>query len=265
VNPPRYPQPSDIGGTLIRCVIASFRAQLARDPRLARRAKLPLEGRIAISVSGGVDSMVLAHLLGRYGRRLIADPRSQLTLLHFDHQWRPESATQERSLVEQLARDLGVEFQSVTLDGPSEILKSDNREEDARLKRYAAYSKLRRGKRGFRFVLTAHHEDDVVETILWRFLRGEFDTHREGILFHYDGCLRPLLQVRKSELQEYARAERVPFLEDPTNRETTQMRAYFRHELFPMLEARYPGFKSSIAQYVKLPTGRRAKMGRKSR
>lgn len=257
-SPARYPKPSDIGGTLIRRVIASFRAQLAREPSaLRRKAALPLRGRIAISVSGGVDSMVLAHLLCRYGRRLIADPQKQVTLLHFDHQWRPESATEERALVERHARELGVKFQSIALDPPSRVLKSENREEDARLKRYAEYERLQKGRNGFRFILTAHHEDDVVETIVWRFLRGEFDTHRDGVLFHYHGCLRPLLQVRKAELLEYAREEGVPFLEDPSNRETTQMRAYFRHELFPQLEARFPGFKSSVARYVG--------MGRKSR
>src|SRR5687767_4600866 len=106
MKPVPYPKPSDIGGTLIRRVVGTFKHQLAADPRLARKLKLPLSGKIAISVSGGVDSMVLAHLLCRYGRKVIADPTRQVTLLHFDHQWRAESATIEREEVARLASTL---------------------------------------------------------------------------------------------------------------------------------------------------------------
>ncbi|MBS1960489.1 MAG: tRNA lysidine(34) synthetase TilS [Bdellovibrionales bacterium] len=244
-----YVKPSDIGGTLIRRVIALFKSEAGKNKKFS----LPLKGKIAISVSGGVDSMVLAHLICTYGRKIVANPREQITLLHFDHQWREESGTSEKRAIEEFAARLGVKFESVALASPRSSKLSNNLEDDARQKRREAYDRLRKGRTGFKWILSAHHEDDLIETLVWRFFRGELLTHKDGILFHHDGVLRPFLKVRKEEILAYSQAEDVPFHEDPTNRLTHHMRAYFRHELFPQLEVRFPGFKASIMQYIKSP------------
>lgn len=231
----RYPKASPMGGTIIREVIANFKAH---------HFSLPIKEPILIAVSGGVDSMVLAHLLIRYGRKVI-DPKL-ITLIHFDHQWRKASGTKERAAVKALAKKLSVQFLPIDLDPPG--LKI-NKEKDARTKRNAVYSDLTKSK--FSYVFTAHHQDDVVETLIWRFFRGEFLTHQKGILFQDRKVLRPFLQVTKEEIRTYAKLEKVPHHEDPTNQDEDQMRAQLRKAIIPKLEKLFPGLKRSLARYAR--------------
>ncbi len=191
--------------------------------------------------------MVLAHLVCKYGRK-IANPE-QITLLHFDHQWRKESATVEKEAVQDWAKQLGVKFCSVRLDHPQERSLSENWEEDARLKRNEFYAL--QGSSGIKAtIFTAHHSDDVVETLVWRFFRGELFDQNEGILFQDNNVLRPFLKVSKEEIYAYAHAEKVPFHEDPSNQDLGQMRAFFRQELKPILLKQFPGFRCSVLRYT---------------
>jgi tRNA(Ile)-lysidine synthetase-like protein len=233
-----YSKPSDIGGTLIRRVIALFKE---------REFPLPLVKPLVISVSGGVDSMVLAHLIASYGRKII--DREQITLLHLDHGWRKESAHEERMLVERLAKNLGVKFIHRKLPEPSERA-SQNLEEDGRLKRQAVYQEMSGFPKLQSLVMTAHHENDAVESMFWRFLRGEFYEYREGILFYDSGCVRPFLKVTKEEILSYARAEKVDFLEDRTNRDPRFFRAWMRMEVFPLLEKSFPNLQKTLSRYL---------------
>jgi tRNA(Ile)-lysidine synthetase-like protein len=238
-----YPKPSDIGGVLIRKVIALFKE---------RETALPLLGDVLISVSGGIDSMVLAHLVCTYGRKIAN--LSQITLVHFDHEWRAESGREEKSLVENLAKLLGVKFIHQKLASPESEQASKNIEEDGRLKRQAAYANLLKSRSPDSVILTAHHENDAVESIFWRFCRGEFDAFREGILFQDSACLRPFLKVTKKEIGEYASIEKIEFLEDPTNQDSKFFRAWMRTEVFPLLEAHFPQIQKTLSHYLTKPT-----------
>jgi len=246
MNP--YPKPSDVGGTMIRKVVALFKQN---------EIKIPFEQPILIATSGGVDSMVLAHLISTYGRRVV-DP-SQITLLHFDHGWRKESGTTEKKMIQKFAKTLGVQFLSKKLKTQRQKSLSKNLEEDARLKRNEIYSELTRSDDGFGFVFTAHHADDVVETLVWRFFRGELFDQNEGILFQDNNVLRPLLKVTKEEIYQYARAEKVSFLEDPTNQGSGNMRSFFRTELAPMIAKQFPGFRPSVLRYAAIRKSLRKK------
>jgi tRNA(Ile)-lysidine synthase len=234
-----YPRPSGTGGVLIRKVMG-----LAKSRGLA----LPIRDPVLIAVSGGVDSMVLAHLLARYGRNFV-DP-AKITFLHLDHGWRPESAGVERTAVERMAAELGVAFLHQKLPPPLEE-PSLNREEDARKKRIHVYDELAGEGRPHRWVLTAHHQDDVSETLFWRFLRGEFDHHREGILFRDCQCLRPFLHVKKEEIRAYASEEGVVHHEDPTNSDPRHFRAWMRERVFPLLESGFPAVRETVAEYAR--------------
>jgi tRNA(Ile)-lysidine synthase len=233
-----YPKPGEAGGRLIRKVVAIFRAQGMR---------LPLERPVLIAVSGGADSTALAHLLSRYGRRICSP--DQITLLHFDHGWRPESGGVEREGVGRFAAELGVRFLHRKLDPPTEGV---NGEEDARKKRRAVYEELSAPGGAYEWVLTGHHQGDLAETLLWRFLRGEFDRQRKGILFQDSRCLRPFLEVEREEILEYVREEGLLIFEDPTNREPGRFRAWARMTLFPLLESRFPGIRGVLKRYAKV-------------
>jgi tRNA(Ile)-lysidine synthase len=228
-----------VGGSLIRQVIRTFKEQ---------QVKLPLEGRILIAVSGGVDSMVLAHLLGRYGRKVL--PSGQITFLHLDHGWRSESGAEERDSVRHLAESLGVGFMSRHLPVPRGRTKeSRNLEEDARLKRQKVFKILTGKGRPYSTVLTAHHRDDQAETVLFRFLRGEMLELGAGILFRDDNVLRPFLQVGKSQIRAYASEENLTFHEDPTNADAKRFRAWARTRAFPLLEEHFPAVRDVLARY----------------
>lgn len=235
----RYAVPGPVGGKLIRRVIRTFKEG---------GVSFPLEGPILIGVSGGVDSISLAHLLARYGRKLVAP--GQLTFLHIDHGWRPESAKEERDAVRDLARALGVGFLAKDLAPPNGTgRQSRNLEEDARLKRQRVYRELAGSGKPFTWVLTAHHRDDQAETVLFRILRGQFLELGEGILFHDDGCLRPFLHVSKEEIRSYAREEGLVFFEDPTNQDPARFRSWARNRVFPMLEEGFPATREILARY----------------
>lgn len=243
-----YPKPSAVGGTIIRKVMA-----LLKENGLT----LPIQKPILIATSSGVDSMVLAHLFSTYGRRII-DPKL-ITLLHFDHGWRKESATIEKKAVQKLAKQLGVGFISVKLKTQRQNSLSRNLEEDARLKRNEYYSTNTGMGKKFALVFTAHHADDVVETLVWRFFRGELFEQNEGILFQDNNVLRPLLKVTKEEIYLYAQLEKVSFHEDPSNQALGQMRAFFRAKLKPLIEKQFPGYRNSILRYTALQKSIRKK------
>ena len=232
-----YPKPREAGGRLIRKVVAIFRAE---------GVCLPLKRPVLIAASGGADSTALAHLLSRYGRRICSP--DQITLLHFDHGWRPESGGEEREGVERLAAMLGVRFLHRRLDPPAEGI---NVEEDARRKRRAVYEELSAPGGAYEWVLTGHHQGDLAETLLWRFLRGEFDRQRKGILFRDSRCLRPFLEVEQEEILDYVREEGLLVFEDPTNREPERFRAWARMTLFPLLETKFPGIRGILNRYAK--------------
>jgi len=239
-----YPKPSSIGGTLIRKVIAQFKGH---------DFPLPIEEPVLISVSGGADSMVLGHLISRYGRKVIRPDR--ITLLHFDHAWRIESAGSERLAVKALAGELGVGFRECDLPPPDRARKGLNLEEDGRIKRLQVFDDLAGPGRPYRFVFTGHHRDDVAETLFFRFLRGEFDEQRRGVLFQAHQVLRPFLKVTKKEILAYVQAEGSRFYEDPSNQDESFFRSWTRHRVFPMLEERYPGLREVLARYAESTQG----------
>ncbi len=226
-----------MGGTLIRSVIQHFQHY---------GMALPLTGPVLIACSGGVDSVALAHLISRYGRKIVAP--DQISLLHFDHGWRKESGTLEKKGVRALAKDLGVGFISKKLVPPG----PGNFEEDARLKRNSVYQELAGPELNFKYVLTAHHQDDVVETLIWRFFRGEFLENRHGIMFYDAPVLRPFLKVTKERLRLYAAQEKLPYFEDPTNQDPHQMRSQLRQKVIPLLGELFPGFVRSLSRYTEV-------------
>src|SRR4051812_45912614 len=85
-----YPKPGPVGGRLIRTMIATLREA---------GVVLPITSDILCAVSGGADSLALAHLLAHYGRRIVPRPREQLTLLHINHGWRGRASNADARFV----------------------------------------------------------------------------------------------------------------------------------------------------------------------
>ena len=206
---------------------------------------------VLVACSGGLDSVVLLDVaIDRLGC-----PR--VTAGHVDHSVRPGS-DRDAGFVAELAAQLGVSCLRAPLEpGPSD-------EATLRDKRYAALE-AQRIEAGASWILTAHHADDQAETVLLGLIRRTTPASLAGIPARRDHILRPLLEVPRAELVEWAERRGLRWRDDPTNAEPRYLRNRIRRELLPLLEARYrPGLRKRLAKLAAgmerptpVPTNRR--------
>ena len=177
-------------------------------------------GRYIVAVSGGVDSVVLLH-------HLVRMPGQKLTVAHFDHGIRDESADDE-VFVRELARIYDLPY--VYARGK---MSPESSESEARELRYDFLHAARMAADADA-VLTAHHQDDVLETAVHNIIRG---TGRRGLtsLKSTDIIKRPLLSVSKADILEYAIRHNLQWREDASNQSDVYTRNYIRHHLMPRL------------------------------
>ena len=195
-------------------------------------AQLPsgASGNVLVAFSGGLDSTVLLFALAPLGSRVRA--------VHINHGLHPD-ADQWAAHCERVANELGVEYRSRTVSVPSE--PEEGIESAARHVRYEA---LRELLHSGETLLTAHHADDQLETVLLALARGS------GVdgLAAMPGCqrfgagwhLRPLLEFTRAELATWARALKLEWLDDPSNDSSRFDRNYLRHHVVPGLRQRWP-------------------------
>ena len=175
-----------------------------------------------VAVSGGVDSMVLLDLLKNY-------PDLKLIVGHFDHGMRTDSES-DRVFVQKTAKKLGIPFAY-----ESAKLGSGASEASARTARYKFLEQFRQSQ-GAQAIVTAHHQDDVLETALINILRG---TNRKGLssLSSRPNIIRPLLNVPKKVIQAYAQSHGLKWREDSTNKDEAYLRNYIRRRLLPQFDS----------------------------
>ena len=176
---------------------------------------------LTLAVSGGPDSTALMVLAARW-RAALANP-PKLTALTVDHGLRPESAREARA-VKQLARQLGIAHRTLRWSGRK---PATGLQEAARLARYRLLCAAAR-KAGARCVLTAHTRDDQAETVLFRLARGSGVGGLAGMsplarMPVGEGrgimLIRPLLGIPKSRLVATLNAAKIPYADDPSNRD----------------------------------------------
>ncbi len=186
-------------------------------------------GRYVVAVSGGVDSVVLLDLLVKQDDSLRKDSNIQLTIAHFDHGIRSDSA-KDRQLVQKLAKKYGLPFVYDRVElgaGASEAV--------ARKARYDFLVKVKQAV-GADGIITAHHEDDVLETIIINWMRG---TKSRGLssLRSSAHVQRPLLGMTKKQIRSYAHLHNLQWREDSTNQDETYLRNYIRKHVVAKLDA----------------------------
>jgi len=210
-----------------------------------------LAGRgLLVAVSGGVDSVVLAHALARLARPL----RLRLGLGHVHHGLRGADADADEAFVRELAAKLGLPFaresvapRALRRAGPSRARPT--LQEAARALRYAALGRMAGGL-GLEHVATGHQADDQAETVLLRLLRGTGPDGLRGIPERSaDGLLvRPLLAASRVEIEGWARAQGLSWREDGSNASPAYARNRVRQELLPRLRAFNPRLVQRIAE-----------------
>ncbi len=173
---------------------------------------------LLLAVSGGVDSMVLAHLLSDLGY--------VYAVAHVDHNTRSGGSQKDKEFVNKYFESRGISVHNHLFqhDGKG------NFHDQAHLSRYSFFRSLAYDK-----IVTAHHKDDHLETIMVNFFNGR---STEGIRSGEE-VKRPLLIFSKQELMAYAKQYDIPFRTDKSNSENHYLRNFVRNKLIPFIDAKY--------------------------
>ena len=208
------------------------------------------EDKIAIALSGGVDSIVLFHLLVTEYK----DSYKQLVVFHINHGLREESY-EEAEFVEKFVKDFDVKFYKEELN-MSDLERDSHTSEEmlARELRYQAFNKMAKLE-GVTKLLTAHHKNDQVENILMRLLTGRSIDHSLAICEEIEMAgltiYRPLLNSLKAELEEYAKEKNLHYYVDATNFDTDYTRNNIRHNIVPLLNDINSGSFDNLINFAK--------------
>lgn len=199
---------------------------------------VPPAARILVGVSGGVDSMVLLYVL----RQL----QYQVSASHVNFNLRGEESHNDALFVRQWCE--GQDISSYLLSQDTKdyaAIHGVNTQTAAREIRYEWWEDLVH-KHKFDFVATAHHLDDRMETVFLNLLRGTGLKGMKGIPAKREFYIRPLLDVSRKEIEQFALEFDIPFRTDSSNLTDDYQRNRLRHLLFPLLEQLTPGFHSSM-------------------
>jgi tRNA(Ile)-lysidine synthase len=194
--------------------------------------------KLLIAVSGGADSTVLCQLCKQAGY--------DFAIAHCNFKLRGEESDRDEIFVRQLAERYNVKIYVASFD--TKIIATEQKtsiEETARNLRYDWFKELLIEYK-FDYLLTAHHADDNIETVMMNFFRGTGIKGMRGILPRQKNIVRPLLFARRLEIEEYAAQNNIAFVMDSTNAESDYTRNYFRNELIPAIEKIYPETANNV-------------------
>ncbi len=214
---------------------------------LQERCQINPDDRVAVGVSGGVDSVALLHILKSLGYPVVA--------LHFNHQIRPD-ADRDADFVRALADKWGIQCEIHSRNVP-EFAESKHLslEEAGRILRYRfLFSTARR--LDVDALATAHHANDQAETVMMHFIRGSGLDGLKGmlaktLLSEFDESIplvRPLLYTWKQDLLEYCRVNQLEYVEDSTNYDPSYFRNELRLHLLPQIEKLNPRFQQVLVR-----------------
>jgi len=208
------------------------------------RHRLPRDKRMLVAVSGGLDSVVLAHLCKEAGLDCV--------LVHANFNLRGEESGRDEAFVRTLGEKLGLDVIVKKFDtGTYAAANRLSIQEAARNLRYAWFRKLL-AETGASLVLLAHHANDNIETLLMNFFRG---TGLEGLTgikeLSPDGFFaRPLLGATRAMIEDYARASGIDWVEDSSNASSKYTRNLFRNELLPIIRKAYPEAEANLLDNI---------------
>lgn len=196
--------------------------------------------KVLLTVSGGVDSVVLAHLFQR------AEFRFALAHCNFD--LRGEESDGDEQFVRELAMELGVEIFVKRFD--TKTYAADNKLSTQLAARELRYNWFREilQKHGFKYIATAHHLDDFAETVLLNLIKGSILQGLQGIPVRNEKIIRPLLFAQKAEILQFAEKNQWNFREDSSNSSDKYQRNLIRNQVIPLLKNINPRITETVYQ-----------------
>lgn len=200
-------------------------------PQRLYRAVCRLTGedtpRLLVAVSGGKDSMAMLHALSEDARQKGCKVRA----IHIDHGLRRQSRYEAR-MVELACRAWKIPLVVEHLQVNEHRHRGESTEMAARRLRYQALEMQRKPKE---WIVTAHHQGDVAETVLMHVIQGTGLRGLQGIPAKNGRIVRPMLSVEQEEIQHYISACRIAHCEDQSNKDPAYLRNRIRHTLLPLL------------------------------
>jgi tRNA(Ile)-lysidine synthase len=200
--------------------------------------------RVIVGVSGGMDSMVLLHVLSAYLQELALS----LVVAHVNHGLRPDESEREAELVQKASERFGLPFEYAKFDVKGFQQATGLSLQDAsRRIRFRFFNTLFQKYRAQKIAL-GHNANDQVETVLLRLLRGSGLKGLKGMVPIRDGrVIRPLLEVCRTEIESFAIKNGIPSLIDSSNLEKKYLRNRLRLDLIPLIEKEaQPNFQAVI-------------------
>lgn len=201
---------------------------------------LPPGTRLLCALSGGADSVAMTHCVMRLALSMGLEVRAA----HFNHHLRGAESDRD----EQFVRNLCVQWGLPLVVGGGTVQPEGNGMEDAA--RQLRYAFLRQTAEGAR-ILTAHTMDDQAETVLLQLIRGTGLKGLGGIAPQNGELLRPLLEVRRTDVLDYLAAYGLSHVEDSSNAEDAYRRNRLRHQLLPLLARENPRITETLAELAR--------------
>ncbi len=200
------------------------------------------DDKILLTVSGGVDSMVMMSLFAASGYRF--------GVAHCNFQLRGQESDEDEARVAEQARRYGVELFNRRFDTQGEMERTgESMEMAARRLRYTWFRSLC-DEHGYNVIAIAHHINDSIETFFINMLRGTGLRGLTGISVQAGRIVRPLMFATRKDILDYATAHRIPYREDSSNRSTKYLRNKVRLGIVPMLREINPQFTTVMRRNI---------------
>jgi tRNA(Ile)-lysidine synthase len=202
---------------------------------------------ILLAISGGVDSVVMAHLFHFAGWRC--------AVAHCNFSLRGEESDGDEEFVKKLALHYGFEFHSKRFD--TEAYATDNGisiQMAARQLRYRWFDELMK-EHGYSCTAVAHHADDVAETMLINLTRGTGIAGMHGMASAKEKIIRPLLDFTREEIVDFAESHHLSWRNDSSNSEELYTRNRIRHSVIPVLKEINPAITEALTRHASLMSG----------
>jgi tRNA(Ile)-lysidine synthase len=196
--------------------------------------------KLLVAVSGGVDSIVLVHLLAESGYKF--------DIAHVNFNLRGEDSTKDQEFVKNVAEKYQVRFHLLSVD--TKLYKEEKKistQVAAREIRYSWFEELMQNF-NYHYLLTAHHLDDSLETVIYNLAKGTGLKGIKGISLKRGKIVRPLLFAGKNQILDYAKTSALTWQEDNSNNQNYYKRNFIRHNIVPLLYEINPSLITTYSQ-----------------